>query len=153
MTFAINMKTALLSVSIVLGMIAQTKPTLAADTATLTVAGGCFWCVEADFEKVKGVKASFPDSQAALFQTRPTNRSQVVAQVTTKRCRSNMIQASFRQASFTECSSAQSTQRMPVGSSVTAERAIAQLSLRARTNWTPLNKQRLQHNLNWVKNW
>lgn len=23
---------------------------------TLTVAGGCFWCVEADFEKVRGVK-------------------------------------------------------------------------------------------------
>ncbi|WP_299501517.1 peptide-methionine (S)-S-oxide reductase MsrA [uncultured Roseobacter sp.] len=27
----------------------------AADLETLTVAGGCFWCVEADFEKVKGV--------------------------------------------------------------------------------------------------
>ena len=28
----------------------------AADMKKLTVAGGCFWCVEADFEKVKGVK-------------------------------------------------------------------------------------------------
>ena len=28
----------------------------AAETDILTVAGGCFWCVEADFEKVKGVK-------------------------------------------------------------------------------------------------
>lgn len=28
----------------------------AAQTDVLTVAGGCFWCVEADFEKVKGVK-------------------------------------------------------------------------------------------------
>jgi len=27
----------------------------AADLQTLTVAGGCFWCVEADFEKVDGV--------------------------------------------------------------------------------------------------
>ncbi len=27
----------------------------AAEQKTLTVAGGCFWCVEADFEKVKGV--------------------------------------------------------------------------------------------------
>lgn len=29
-------------------------PTLAS-AETLTVAGGCFWCVEADFEKVRGV--------------------------------------------------------------------------------------------------
>ncbi len=27
----------------------------AADAAEITVAGGCFWCVEADFEKVRGV--------------------------------------------------------------------------------------------------
>ena len=27
-----------------------------ADTATATLAGGCFWCVEADLEKVDGVK-------------------------------------------------------------------------------------------------
>lgn len=26
-----------------------------ADTQTLTVAGGCFWCVESDFESVPGV--------------------------------------------------------------------------------------------------
>ena len=29
--------------------------TLPAAADTITVAGGCFWCVEADFEKVKGV--------------------------------------------------------------------------------------------------
>jgi len=28
----------------------------AAETQVLTVAGGCFWCVEADFEKVAGVR-------------------------------------------------------------------------------------------------
>nr|WP_245759574.1 peptide-methionine (S)-S-oxide reductase MsrA [Poseidonocella sedimentorum] len=28
----------------------------AAESRTLTVAGGCFWCVEADFEKVDGVR-------------------------------------------------------------------------------------------------
>lgn len=27
-----------------------------ADTRTITVAGGCFWCVEHDFESVRGVK-------------------------------------------------------------------------------------------------
>ena len=30
--------------------------TASADTDTLTVAGGCFWCVESDFESVRGVK-------------------------------------------------------------------------------------------------
>ncbi|MEP4196289.1 MAG: peptide-methionine (S)-S-oxide reductase MsrA [Aliishimia sp.] len=31
-------------------------PASAQSTDVLTVAGGCFWCVEADFEKVSGVK-------------------------------------------------------------------------------------------------
>lgn len=40
---------------IVVGLFAQGKPARAQATETLTVAGGCFWCVEADFEKVTGV--------------------------------------------------------------------------------------------------
>ena len=39
--------------ALALGSIAQKS---AADTATVIVAGGCFWCVEADFEKVQGVE-------------------------------------------------------------------------------------------------
>ncbi|MCX7558262.1 peptide-methionine (S)-S-oxide reductase MsrA [Sulfitobacter sp. F26204] len=35
---------------------AQTITARAAETETLTVAGGCFWCVESDFEAVPGVK-------------------------------------------------------------------------------------------------
>ena len=41
--------------AILLGLCAQAKTVHAADLDTLTVAGGCFWCVEADFEKVDGV--------------------------------------------------------------------------------------------------
>ena len=33
------------------GAVAQTS----APTATATFAGGCFWCTEADFDKVEGV--------------------------------------------------------------------------------------------------
>lgn len=32
------------------------QPALADDIRTTVVAGGCFWCVEADFEKVQGVR-------------------------------------------------------------------------------------------------
>ncbi|MEO0634410.1 MAG: peptide-methionine (S)-S-oxide reductase MsrA [Pseudomonadota bacterium] len=49
-------KTITLGILIVVGMIAQAKTARASATETLTVAGGCFWCVEADFEKVTGVR-------------------------------------------------------------------------------------------------
>lgn len=44
-----------LTVLIVLGFVVKADHAKAATTETLTVAGGCFWCVEADFEKVPGV--------------------------------------------------------------------------------------------------
>ena len=56
MTQTRTFKTVLLGLTIALGLVAQAKTSHADATETLTVAGGCFWCVEADFEKVKGVK-------------------------------------------------------------------------------------------------
>ncbi|WP_299372345.1 peptide-methionine (S)-S-oxide reductase MsrA [uncultured Tateyamaria sp.] len=56
MTTLRNVKTISLGMMIALGLIAQGKGAQAQALETLTVAGGCFWCVEADFEKVKGVK-------------------------------------------------------------------------------------------------
>ncbi len=50
-----NLKTFLLGALIVVGLAAQANRAHAAANETLTVAGGCFWCVEADFEAVKGV--------------------------------------------------------------------------------------------------
>lgn len=45
-----------LAALIALGLGVQSKSARAAETETLLVAGGCFWCVEADFESVKGVR-------------------------------------------------------------------------------------------------
>jgi peptide-methionine (S)-S-oxide reductase len=45
----------LLALAIALGIVVNCTAARAAETETLTVAGGCFWCVEADFEKVEGV--------------------------------------------------------------------------------------------------
>jgi peptide-methionine (S)-S-oxide reductase len=50
-----NAKPALLMVLIVVGLVASHSRAIAAETETLTVAGGCFWCVESDFESVAGV--------------------------------------------------------------------------------------------------
>ncbi|MEM9393863.1 MAG: peptide-methionine (S)-S-oxide reductase MsrA [Pseudomonadota bacterium] len=50
-----DMKAMMLGVAIVLGVMAECSQAKAMGTETLVVAGGCFWCVEADFEKVPGV--------------------------------------------------------------------------------------------------
>ena len=55
MTALRTLKTVALACTIALGLVAQSKMTHAQTLETLTVAGGCFWCVEADFEKVPGV--------------------------------------------------------------------------------------------------
>src|SRR6056297_1713734 len=51
-----NLKTAILIGASVLGWIVQSTTAQARDMQVLTAAGGCFWCVEADFEKVTGVQ-------------------------------------------------------------------------------------------------
>lgn len=50
-----EMKAAMLALLIVAALCLQGKRAEAAEAEMLVVAGGCFWCVEADFEKVRGV--------------------------------------------------------------------------------------------------
>jgi peptide-methionine (S)-S-oxide reductase len=57
MTYPIqNAKTAVLALSIGLGAFLQGTSAEARDIQTMVVAGGCFWCVESDFESVTGVQ-------------------------------------------------------------------------------------------------
>lgn len=51
-----HVRPVLLSVLIVVGLIVHSKSVHARSLDTLVVAGGCFWCVEADFEQVEGVR-------------------------------------------------------------------------------------------------
>lgn len=48
-------KAGMLALLIVAALCLQGKRAAAAEAEALVVAGGCFWCVEADFEKVAGV--------------------------------------------------------------------------------------------------
>jgi peptide-methionine (S)-S-oxide reductase len=45
-----------LSLAILAGVFLQSTNASAGETRDIVVAGGCFWCVEADFERVRGVK-------------------------------------------------------------------------------------------------
>ena len=56
MTMFDRIKPFLLTALILAGLLVKHGEAHAAGTETLTVAGGCFWCVEADFEKVPGVR-------------------------------------------------------------------------------------------------
>jgi len=49
------LKPLMLGVSLVLGVLIQTHQSRAAELKKAIVAGGCFWCVEKDFESVPGV--------------------------------------------------------------------------------------------------
>lgn len=51
-----NLKTIVLSFAIGVGFLMQSTKAEARDIQELIVAGGCFWCVESDFEKVRGVR-------------------------------------------------------------------------------------------------
>lgn len=51
-----NLKTAALSAFIILGSFAHGDRAQAMTPEKLIVAGGCFWCVESDFESVAGVQ-------------------------------------------------------------------------------------------------
>ncbi|WP_296417841.1 peptide-methionine (S)-S-oxide reductase MsrA [Pseudooctadecabacter sp.] len=51
-----NLKTVALAVVIGIASLLHAGKAEARDMQTIIVAGGCFWCVEADFEKVRGVR-------------------------------------------------------------------------------------------------
>ncbi|MDB4197023.1 peptide-methionine (S)-S-oxide reductase MsrA [Ascidiaceihabitans sp.] len=55
MIFTCLAKSMALALVATMGIFAQVQ-TVQADIETLTVAGGCFWCVESDFESVNGVE-------------------------------------------------------------------------------------------------
>lgn len=50
-----TLKSALLAIAIGVGLLIQSHPAQARDMQTATFAGGCFWCIESDFERVTGV--------------------------------------------------------------------------------------------------
>lgn len=56
MTFTYQtLKPALLGLAILLGVVVECTKLHASELRTAIFAGGCFWCIEADFEKVDGV--------------------------------------------------------------------------------------------------
>ena len=61
-------KTAILALTIGLGAIMQTTTAEARDIQTAVLAGGCFWCIESDFERVPGVVEVVSRAAATMKQ-------------------------------------------------------------------------------------
>ena len=57
MLSSVKLKPLLLSALIIVGDLSQGDKARAEGTETLTLAGGCFWCIESDFEQVPGVRS------------------------------------------------------------------------------------------------
>jgi peptide-methionine (S)-S-oxide reductase len=52
---SLSLRPIILSLSLLLGVLAQTGTGVAGKKEVIVLAGGCFWCVESDFESVPGV--------------------------------------------------------------------------------------------------
>ena len=68
-----KLKTIALTAAIALASVLNANRAEARDMQTITVAGGCFWCVEADFEKVRGVE-EVPSGYTGGTTANPTYR-------------------------------------------------------------------------------
>ncbi|MEM7615347.1 MAG: peptide-methionine (S)-S-oxide reductase MsrA, partial [Pseudomonadota bacterium] len=54
-------------------LLGTSLPAQAEDTQSLVVAGGCFWCVESDFDKVEGVQETVSGYSGGTLEN-PTYR-------------------------------------------------------------------------------
>ncbi len=140
---------ALLAALIMIGLLAHGSRAQAA-TETLTVAGGCFWCVESDFESVKGVRSAVSGYTGGKTATRPTRRFRAVGRVITKPCRSPLTMPKCRAIRFFTCSFALLIQPMRAVNSVTGAKAISrryssltQRKKRQQTKRNPTQQARL----------
>ena len=116
---------ALLVLVILAGLCVRALGAERGTTREMIVAGGCFWCVEADFESVDGVGDVISGFTGGHTPTRPTPQR---APAITRRCASPSTRIGSVTAPCSTCSSAPSTRPIRAGSSAIAGPATARPS-------------------------
>ena len=110
------------------------------DTQTAIFAGGCFWCVESDFDHVPGVLETISGYTGGHLEN-PTYRD-VVSETTGHR---EAVKITYDPAKIDYdammCSGAVSIPPMRMGSSVTGERVTPRRS----THWTQNSRRKPKH--------
>lgn len=93
-----------------------------------TFAGGCFWCIEADFESVEGVKKVISGYTGAMTRTQIISPCPPAPRATPKPCRSIMIRMPYHMIPCSPFSGATSIPQMPMASLWTGDPSTARKS-------------------------
>ena len=141
-----NLKTIALGAAIGVATLLHAGKAEARDMQTIVMAGGCFWCVESDFEKVRGV-SEVTSGYTGRTTTNPTYRQ--VTNGSTGHYEAVEIAIRCLNVKFMICFSAPLIRRTQVGSFVIGATVTApRFSLTQHHKNRPRGQHWLRHNPN-----
>ena len=99
-----------------------------AETETATFANGCFWCTEAVFQRLKGVKSVASGYSGGSVKNPTYRRSAPARRATPRRCRSHITRKRSLMKTSSRSSVTRTTRPQKIARATTSGRSIARRS-------------------------